>query len=301
MLYFFQQLLNGLHSGALYALLAFGYALTNSVLHRTNLAYGALFAFAGQTIILVAVFGWYVLWLTLPATVALGIAAGFAYATLTSHILSRRVLEPLAESSPNTIVAATLGVSLVLMELSRIAAQTRDFWLPPMLAIPVVFAELNGFRATLTQIQLINCAVALVTIIALSILLARSAFGRTLRAVADDPQTARLCGVDVRQVFHKAILLGGAVAALAGAMAGLYFGNISFDTGLIFGLKILFVTAIGGYTSPPRAATGAAIFGMAEALWSGYFPFAWRDIAMFAGLVALLVLQPPHRYADRRP
>ena len=65
MLYFLQQVLNGLHSGALYALLAFGYALTNGVLHRTNLAYGALFAFAGQTMILTAVFGYQVLWLTL--------------------------------------------------------------------------------------------------------------------------------------------------------------------------------------------------------------------------------------------
>ncbi|RUW85626.1 branched-chain amino acid ABC transporter permease, partial [Mesorhizobium sp. M8A.F.Ca.ET.059.01.1.1] len=51
MLYFFQQVLNGLHSGALYALLAFGYVLTNGILHRTNLAYGALFAFCGQAMI----------------------------------------------------------------------------------------------------------------------------------------------------------------------------------------------------------------------------------------------------------
>ncbi|RUV30154.1 branched-chain amino acid ABC transporter permease, partial [Mesorhizobium sp. M7A.F.Ca.MR.148.00.0.0] len=72
MLYFFQQVLNGLHSGALYALLAFGYVLTNGILHRTNLAYGALFAFCGQTMILTAAFGYQMLWLTLLAAVALG-------------------------------------------------------------------------------------------------------------------------------------------------------------------------------------------------------------------------------------
>ena len=91
MLYFLQQLLNGFHSGALYALLAFGYALTNGVLHRTNLAYGSLFAFAGQTMILIAVFGWQVLWLTLPATVAFGIAVAFLYALLIGHMLARNV------------------------------------------------------------------------------------------------------------------------------------------------------------------------------------------------------------------
>lgn len=293
MLYFLQQVLNGLHASAIYALLAFGYALTNSVVRRTNLAYGALFAFSGQAMILVAVFGWYVLWLTLPATVALGVVAAFAYAALVSNILSRSVFAPLAESSPNTIVAATLGVSLVMMELARIAAETRDFWLPPMLATPVVFASADGFRVTLTVIQLLNCVVAALAIAGLTVLLSRSRFGRLLRAVSDDPAAARLCGVDVRLVFHRAVILGGLVAALAGILAGLYYGNISFGTGLIFGLKILFVTAVGGYNSPPRAALGAVIFGMAETLWSGYFPVEWRDAAVFLALVAILVLQPP--------
>src|SRR5262245_10560983 len=156
MLYFLQQVLNGFHAGALYALLAFGYVLTNGVVRRTNLAYGALFAFSGQSMILVAVYGWYVLWLTLPATVALGIVAGFAYGGLISSFLSRVVFAPLASSAPNTIVTATLGVSLVLMELARIAAESRDFWLPPMLATPVVFASAGGFDVTLTVIQLLN-------------------------------------------------------------------------------------------------------------------------------------------------
>ena len=98
MLYFLQQLLNGFHSGALYALLAFGYVLTNGVLKRTNLAHGPVFAFAGQVLILVAVFGWQVLWLTLPATVALGIALAFVYAALIATVLSRSVFMPLAET-----------------------------------------------------------------------------------------------------------------------------------------------------------------------------------------------------------
>ena len=87
-------------------------------------------------------------------------------------------------------------------------------------------------------------------------------------------------------------MAGGLAAALAGIMAAFYYGNMSFGTGLIFGLKILFITAVGGYNTPPRAAAGAAIFGMAEALYSGYFPLEWRDVAMFALLVALLVLRP---------
>ena len=292
MLYFLQQALNGLHSGALYALLAFGYALTHGVLHRTNLAYGGIFAFAGQTMILLAVFGYQILWLTLPATVVFGVVLALLYAWLAGHVLARHVLGPLADTSPNAIVVATLGVAVMLMELTRISADTRDFWLPPMLATPVVFASGGGFHATLTVIQLLDCGVAATAIVLARLLLSGTALGRAWRAVRDDPKAAALCGIDVSRVFRWSVVAGGLVAALAGIMAALYFGNIGFGAGLIFGLKVLFITAVGGYETPARAAVGAFAFGMTEALYSGYFPIEWRDAAMFGLLVMLLVLRP---------
>ncbi len=291
MIYLLQQLLNGLHIGALYAALAFGYALTNGVVHRTNLSFGALFAFAGQTAILVAVFGWRALWLTLPATVALGAAAGVAFALLAAWVLARSVFSRLAEKSPNAVVTATLGVSIVLMELGRIAAETRDFWLPPLLAIPVVFARDGAFAATLTVIQIVDVAAIALVLALASSALAMSRFGREWRAVADDPAAAAMCAVDTGRVFRRSIVLGAAAAAGAGILAALHFGNIGFGDGMIFGLKVLFLAAAGGYDSPPRAALGAAAFGMAEALWSGYFLLEWRDAAVFAALVAFLVLR----------
>lgn len=289
MLYVLQQCLNGIHAGALYALLAFGYALINGVLRRTNLAYGALFAFCGQTTILFTVWGWQVLWLVLPLAVALGAVAGAAYGLLVSKVLARGVLLPLERSSPNGIVVATLGTALVLAELARISADTHDYWLPPMLAVPVVFAAGPGFPVTLTAIQLVNCAAVLAAIGGLTLFLSRSRFGKAWNALCDDPLAASMCGVDTRVVFSRTVLLGGLVAALSGMLAAFHYGNISFGTGLIFGLKVLFVTAAGSYDSPWRASLGAFAFGMAEALWSGYFPLEWRDAWMFAGLAALLV------------
>ncbi|MGX8010619.1 branched-chain amino acid ABC transporter permease [Mesorhizobium sp. ORM8.1] len=290
MLYFFQQVLNGLHSGALYALLAFGYVLTNGILHRTNLAYGALFAFCGQTMILTAAFGYQALWLTLSASVALGVAAALLYAALISHVLSRSVFERLADRSPNAIVVTTLGILLFLSEASRIAADTHDLWLPPMLADPVIFAKGAGFTVTLTVIQLLDCAAVIAVVALAAWLFSHSPFGRAWRAVSDDPKAAAMCGVDVRAVFRRAVLYGGFCAAMAGVLAGLYYGNVSFGTGLVYGLKILFVTAVGGYLSPLKAALGAAAFGMAESLWAGYFPLEWRDAWIYLFLVAMLVL-----------
>lgn len=290
MLYLFQQVLNGVHAGALYALLAFGYALVNGVLHRTNLAYGALFAFCGQTMILFALFGWDRLWLIMPLSAVLGAGMALFYGGLVSRILARNVLGPLERASPNGIVVATLGLALVLMELARVSAETRDLWLPPLLAYPVVFAAGLGFTATLTVIQIANCAVVLAVVTSAGLFLARSRFGRQWHALRDDPLAAALCGVDAKAVFSRTVVLGGLVAALSGVLAALHYGNISYGTGLIFGLKVLFITAAGSYDRPERAALGAFGFGLAEALWSSYFPLEWRDAWMFAGLAAALAL-----------
>jgi branched-chain amino acid transport system permease protein len=129
------------------------------------------------------------------------------------------------------------------------------------------------------------------------LLLARTSFGRNWRAVRDDPQAAALCGIDPGLIFTRAILAGGLFAALAGILAALYYGNIGFGAGLTYGLKVLFVTAVGGYLSPAHAALGAAAFGMAESLWAGYFPIEWRDAWMLGLLALLLVLIGSNRDA----
>ncbi len=292
MLFFAQQCLNGLHIGAIYALLAFGYALINGVLHRTNLAHGAIFGFTGQLFILIAVFGWRVLWLTLPATLALALFAALLYAALIAAMLSRSVFERLAARSANTIVAATLGVSLVLMELGRIAADTHDFWLPPLLSSPIVFAGDARYRVTLTVMQAVNGLASALAVAVAARAMARTAFGRRWQAVSDDLAAAAMCGVDIALVFRQTVVAGGLLAGLSGILAALYFGNIGFGAGMVFGLKILFVTAVGGYRAPARAAFGGLLFGIAESLWAGYFPIEWRDAWILAFLVALLILRP---------
>lgn len=293
--YFLQQFLNGLHAGAIYALLAFGYVVTNGVLHRTNLAYGAIFAFCGQLLIMAAIFAYDILWLDWLAAIGFASLLSLTYAYGIGTVLSRHVLQPLAGKSPNIIVAATLGVAIVLMESSRIAADTRDIWLPPLLSTPIEFAATGTFRVTLTENQIVGLSIALAALVFGAWMIARSRFGRIWRAVSDDPLAAQLCGVDVSAVFSRAVVFGALAACLGGVLAAVHYGNIGFGAGLVYGLKILFVTAAGSYASPILAALGAAAYGIGESLWTGYFPAEWRDGWMFAFLVVLLVLRtPPH-------
>ena len=297
MLYFLQQLLNGLHAGALYALLAFGYVVINGVLHRTNLAYGGVFAFCGHAMILATLFGYDVLWLTWPAAIALGVAAAFFYAWVAGFILSRHVLETLAGRSPNSVVAATLAVAIVLMEMSRIAADTKDYWLPPFLSQPIVFASRPGFQVTLTVNQLSGCAVAIVILFLGAWTMNRSMFGRLARRFRR-PR----CGGDVRRRRGRRLsrLVIGQARSLPPWLASLRPSTMATSVsarGMIYGLR-------RSSSSPPPAATSSpsrAALGR-RGLWHRRSTLGRlfrrrmaRCLDVLAFLAAVLVLRAPAR------
>jgi branched-chain amino acid transport system permease protein len=298
MSYFLQLLFNGVHNAALYALLAYGYVLIHGLTHRTDLSLGAIFAFSGQTFILVAAFGWSILWMTLPAALSFGLLIAAAYVGIGGYAIAKLIYAPLDTGTPNTILVATLGLSIFLMELSRIAADTRDYWLPPMLATPVQLLG-TGVDISLTQLQVANIIIALAVIAIGETVMLRTSAGRIWRAVSDEPAATAMCGIDPDRVRTKAILTAYGVCALAGFLAALYYGNVSFNTGMIFGLKILFITAAGGFSRPLYAAFGAAIVGLVESLWGGYFSVLWRDAAVFSLLVFVLATRISPQETER--
>jgi len=290
MAYFLQQIANAAPVAALYAALAFGYSIAFAVTRRADVAYGALFAFAAQMFVLFASVGWTRLWLVLPAALAFGAAAALLYGVGAGVLIGRHVMRPLAFSSDNTVVVAALGIVLVLMETARLASDTKSLWLPPLLGTRVVFWDNPGFPVVLTVLQLVNTA-AMVAIVAVGhAFLVRSAWGRRWRAVSQDRAAAALCGVDAGAIFLTAYAAAALVASITGILAVSYYGNMDFGAAMVFGVKVLFIAAIGGAGAPLRSALGGAAMGLAETVWSAYGAFLWRDLVIFSGLVLLLVI-----------
>jgi branched-chain amino acid transport system permease protein len=292
--YFLQTIANGLHNGALYALLAYGYVLTYSVTKRANLAHGAVFAFSGQILVLGATVGYTVLWMTLPAALAFGALTSIVLTVIVLMVLALTIVPRFIDLAPNMMITTTLGVAIVLMEGARIGADTRDYWLPPLLNARVGLSPL-AIAPTLTALQIVNIAAIAAVIAASQVVLTRTLAGRALRAVSDDPVAANLCGIDAAKVRRNAVLAGGALAAVGGMLATLFFGNMSFGAGLFYGLKVLFIASAGGFSKPLHAAVGAFLFGEAEALWDGYFPIVWRELVFYSLLALLLCLRTEHR------
>ncbi len=297
MAYFLQQIANALPIASLYAALAFGYAIAFAVTRRADITYGAIFAFSGHIYLLFAHLGWDRLWLVLPASLALGAAAGLIGGVGAGVVIGQFVMRPLSAVSPNAMIVASLGLVMVLMEGARLASNTRELWLPPFLDDGIVFWQGAGFAVTLTLLQLINTALMLLMVLAGHLILSRSHFGRRWRAVSDDSLAAELSGVSAARIFVSAYALAAFYASACGVLATSYYGTMDFGAGLLFGLKVVLLAAAGGHSQPLKSAAGAAVVGVAETLWAGYGPIFWRDLVVISGLVLLLVLSRRERVA----
>jgi branched-chain amino acid transport system permease protein len=295
MAYLLQQLALAVPLAALYAALAFGYSIAFGVTKRADLAYGGLFAFGGQIYVLFVDSGWNDFRLILPAALAFGALVSLAYSAGIGFFVGRHVMAPLVRVSPNAVIVAALGLLVVLMETARLASGTRDLWLPPILSMPVVLAEIGNQKVTLTGMQIVNTGLFLALIGLGHLVLTASRFGRAWRAVTDDPLAAGLCGVNASGVFVAAYVAATLIAGLSGIIATNYYGNMDFGSGLMFGLKVLLIAAVGGYGEPWKSAAGAASLGVAETLWGAYGPFLWRDLAVFSALVLVLVISRRER------
>ncbi len=297
MIYLLQQLANAMPLAASYALLAFGYSIAFAVTKRADITYGAICAFSGHLTLLFAHFGWDRLWLVLPAALALGAVAGLMGGLGAGLAVGRFVMLPLARTSHNALLVASLGVLIVLMEGARLAAQTRELWLPPFLNQALVIWPDPAFPVTLTLIQVLSVAIILAAIGVGQGVLNRTRWGRTWRAVADDPLAAELSGTNAARVFVMAYGAAALYAAIAGILATAYYGTMDFGAGLLFGLKVVLISAAGGLGRPLRSAGGAALFALGETLWSGYGPILWRDSVTFSVLVLVLVVSRRERLA----
>jgi branched-chain amino acid transport system permease protein len=293
--YFLQQMLNAAPLASLYAMLAFGYSLSFALTRRADFTPGALFAFAGQVFVYFTAFGYDRLWLVYPAALAVGAAASLGYTLFAAAIAGDKLIRPLSMTSPNSVITASLAVMIVLMELVRIAANTRDLWLSPFLNQRVTFWAHPDFPVVLTRIQMINAVTMTAIVLAAALVLDRSRQGRNWRAVSDDPLAASLLGVDAGRVVVLAGLVTAAFSAISGIMATAYYGSMDFGAGLLFGLKVVMIAAIGDQSSPARCAAGAAVFGLCETLWGAYMPYVWRDLAMFSLLVLAAVVMRQER------
>jgi len=145
---------------------------------------------------------------------------------------------------------------------------------------------------TVTYIQIVMLVVAAVLMIGLTFFIGRTMLGKAMRAISLDQDTCRLMGINVNKVTAMTFIIGSALAAVAGGMACVYYGNVQYNMGYTIGIKAFTAAVIGGIGSVPGAMLGGLLLGLLEALGTQFVGSSWKDVFAFGLLILILILRP---------
>ncbi|MBD2384818.1 branched-chain amino acid ABC transporter permease [Cylindrospermum sp. FACHB-282] len=299
---FVQQLLNGLSIGSVYAIFALGYTLVYSILGIINLAHGAIFTLGAYFTytLMGGTFGFNGLLanaaLPLQLPYAISLILGSSLAGLVGVAMERIAFQPLRRqgSDPLLTVVSSLGVAVVIVNLIQYLVGAESYTFPANtygnLPPAINFGSIDH-PIPIRSVQVVIFAVSVVIVSVLTYFINRTKYGKAMQAIAEDPVTASLLGINTDRFIILTFFISSFLAGMAGTLvassvsiAGPYFG-------IAFGLRGLAVIVLGGLGSIPGAVLGGLLIGLVEAFvpadYSGY-----KDAVAFGILFIMLLVRP---------
>ncbi|MDW4499990.1 branched-chain amino acid ABC transporter permease [Sulfitobacter sp. D35] len=302
-----QILMDGLISGATIGLGAIGLTLTYSILRFANFTHGDFLAW-GAYLTLTVVAGLGGLFAGLGAGHPLGpfsfgwdlplaMLGGAALTVLLALGLDRVLFGRLRARGADIIiiVMASFGASMALRSGLEFIFTAQPTYFTDALQIARPIGA--GIRATPDQLLVI--ALTALLVVGLNLLLTRTAIGRAMRAVSENPGLGEVYGIDVRGVVRITWIIGAGLATVAGVMAGLLV-QIRPYMGFDLLLPLFAAAILGGIGSIPGAMLGGLIIGLAEAATVQVFGAEWRAAVGFVVLVLVLLLRPQGLFGQER-
>ena len=290
--YFVQQLINGLTMGAIYGLIAIGYTMVYGIIGMINFAHGEVYMI-GAFISLIGFLLMGVLGITyVPLSLLLVLFIAMFFTAAYGWAIERIAYRPLRGSTRLAPLISAIGVSIALQNYVQIAQGARVKPLQPLIKGGFDLSSGSGYPVSVSYLQIMIVLLTVVLMTGFTLLIARTSLGRAQRATQQDMTMAALLGVNVDRVISTTFVIGAALAAVAGTMVTLYYGVIDFYIGFIAGIKAFTAAVLGGIGSLPGAMLGGLLIGLIEAFWSAYFSIEYKDVAVFAILVLVLLFRP---------
>ena len=304
-----QQLVNGLLLGSMYGLVAIGYTMVYGIVQLINFAHGEIFmtgAFGALTVSLYVLPSGTSMWIALPlmllgailvaVTVAVG-AERFAY-------------RPLRGAPRLAPLITAIGLSLALQ-------QAVWAWYPDARSA-IKFPQIDGGPFEIGSVtfqtgDVFLFAAAPISMAILAYFVMKTRTGRGMQATAQDPDTAKLMGINTDRIIVVAFALGAAFAAVGAVAYGLKYGQVQFRMGFILGLKAFTAAVLGGIGNIYGAMIGGVVLGLAETMATAYIADvpgmsqlggqSWANVWAFVLLILVLLFRPQgllgERVADR--
>ncbi|MBU0701032.1 branched-chain amino acid ABC transporter permease [bacterium] len=285
---FFEQLVNGLTLGSIYALFALGYTMVYGILLMINFAHSEIFMVG-------AYIGFLVLFSILafppqflPIYFLLCFILSMLGAGLLAVIVERIAYKPLRKASRLTPLISAIGVSIFLQNLIMLTVGAQSKTYPDKLPI----TQFHFFDVQISSLQIFIFGLSILLMIILNIFVSRTKLGKAMRAVAENHTVSQLMGINVNTIISLVFLIGGGLGGIAGVLNGLYYGSIKYNMGFLLGIKAFTAAVLGGIGNIKGAMVGGFILGIAEALAAGYISSESKDIIAFVILILVLLFRP---------
>ncbi|KOV80801.1 ABC transporter permease [Nocardia sp. NRRL S-836] len=293
-----QQLANGVVQGALIALIALGYTMVYGIIQLINFAHGEVF--------MVSSYGGLATFTLLPddlkkspaVALPLMFLGGILVAVVVAVIMERFAYRPLRNAPRLAPLITALGVSVFLQEAVRVWYPDATSNLPYPKVFPTGNFTLGTISVPWTGVLLVVLSVGLS--IGLQTYINRSRMGRAMRATAQDPDTAKLMGINPDRVIVLTFIFGAVLAGVAGVMFGGYLNNINIDMGFQNGIFAFTAAVLGGVGSIRGAVIGAFIIGLIKTLAGQYMPGGtqYDYVWIFVVLILVLVFRPQGLFGE---
>jgi branched-chain amino acid transport system permease protein len=306
----------GLVFGAIYALIALGYTMVYGVLQLINFAHSEVFMYGTFAVAWVFVLlhgtgsATWDLKQAIP-TLLVALLAAMVMSALIALLIERVAYRPLIKkNAPKLIVLiSAIGASFALSEgmglRDRFAGwvgldgkladyvspdKARDVYTNPVTIQPHGLFDIGGY--TVTDLDLTIIVAALLMMVVLDQLVRRTRFGRGIRSVAQDPESAALMGVNATRVVQITFLIGGLAAGAAATLYMMKIGATKQSAGFILGVKAFTAAVMGGIGNLRGALLGGLTLGVMENWGAAVFGNEWRDVVSFILLVLILLVRP---------
>ena len=295
-----QELVVGLSTGAIYALIALGYTMVYGIIELINFAHGDVFMIG--SLVSIAIFGVFGInaasqpqGLALVGLMLVACLGSMLFCALLGVVIERIAYRPLRNAPRLAPLITAIGVSLILEDSGKLWKGVSN------VSFPQIFPSTTYYigDVSISSVNILVFVVAVVLMIALQLFVSRTRTGRAMRAVAQDREAAALMGVNVDRIISITFFIGSGLAGAAGFIYGLQYGSTIFSIGLYLGLIAFTAAVLGGIGNLVGAMLGGILIGLIEALATLIPPSIlphggapWHNAIIFAVLILILVFRP---------
>ena len=279
---FLFQIINGLHIGSIYALVALGYSMVYGIVKLINFAHG--------DIIMVGAYAAYVLLVLCGLPVWVAVIGSIVFCALAGVLIERIAYRRLLvkEAPRISLLITAIGVSIFLQNLFQLIFTSSGKSFPSIFNYePIVMGERQ-----VSIVSLITIVTTVVLMVLLQLLVKKTRLGKAMRAVSEDAGAAKLMGINTNSTVSWTFAIGSGLAAVGAVLYSASYPLIDPYMGSMLGLKAFVAAVLGGIGSIPGAMIGGLIMGVAESLTKGYISSTLSDAVVFGILIIVLLVKP---------